>query len=131
MMWAAKQIALRQSPESGGADMGVTTIGGDSASVLTRGEQRDLEVFAPGGVVWRPRAGDTVLVIKGGTAAQEQCVAAASTAGQGPEGMLPGELFLYSIGGASIYLKADGSVEISGKLTVNGLPYPPAEIEKG
>ena len=63
-MWLSKTIALRQRAEreSTAADMGVTTIGGGSASVMTRGEQRDLEVFAPGGVVWQPQAGDTVLV---------------------------------------------------------------------
>lgn len=124
-MWISQTIAQRGSGGSA-ADMGVTTIGGGSASVMTRGEQRNLEVFAPGGVVWQPRPGDTVLVIKGGAGAQEQCVAAASTADHAPEGMAPGELFLYSSGGASIYLRADGTVEVSGRLTVNGLPYRPA-----
>lgn len=129
MMWVSKNIALRQraESESNAADMGVTTIGGGSASVLTRGEQRNLEVFAPGGLVWQPRAGDTVLVIKGGTGSQEQCVAAADTASHAPEGMTPGELYLYSTGGASVYLRADGSVSITGKLLINGQPYRPAE----
>lgn len=126
-MWVSKAIALRQRAggEDTAADMGTTTIGGEAASVMTRGEQRNLEVFAPGGLVWQPRAGDTVLVVKGGSGAQEQCVAAASTGDHAPPGMTPGELFLYSSGGASIYLRADGSVEISGNLTVNGHPYPP------
>ena len=95
-MWLSKTIALRQRAEreSTAADMGVTTIGGGSASVMTKGEQRELEVFAPGGLVWQPQAGDTVLVVKGGTGCQEQCVVAASTAGATPEGLAPGELFL-------------------------------------
>ena len=53
-MWLSRTLSLRQRAEreSAAADMGVTTIGGGSASVMTRGEQRDLEIFAPGGMVW-------------------------------------------------------------------------------
>ena len=58
-----------------------------------RGEQRELEIFAPGGLVWQPLAGDTVLVVKGGVGCQEQCVVAAETAGSAPKDMAPGELF--------------------------------------
>lgn len=128
-MWISQNIALRQraASEAAAADMGVTTIGGGSASVLTRGEQRNLEVFAPGGIVWQPRAGDTVLVIKGGTGSQEQCITASNTAGHAPEGMSPGELYLYSSGGASVYLRSDGSIDITGKLRINGQLYRPAE----
>ena len=81
-MWVSRAMALRQAAEreASAVDMGVTTIGGGSASVMTRGEQRDLEVFAPGGVVWQPQAGDTVLVVRGGVGCQEQCVVAAETA---------------------------------------------------
>ena len=106
-MWVSRAFSLRQAAEREGtaADMGVTTIGGKSASVMTRGEQRELEVFAPGGLVWQPLAGDTVLVVKGGVGCQEQCVVAAETAGFAPKDMAPGELFLYSTGGASVYLR--------------------------
>ena len=110
-MWLSRTLA---------ADMGVTTIGGGSASVMTRGEQRDLEIFAPGGMVWQPKAGDTVLVVKGGTGGQEQCVVAASTAESGPKDMAAGELFLYSCGKASIYLRKDGSIEIKGNAFAEG-----------
>lgn len=121
-MWLSKTLALRQAAEQEGtaADMGVTTIGGGSASVMTRGEQRDLDVFAPGGLVWQPRAGDTVLVIKGGSGCQERCVAAADTSDAAPEGMAPGELFLYSDGGASVYLRQDGSIAVTGPLSLAG-----------
>ena len=100
--------------------MGVTTIGGSDASVMTRGEQRDLEVFAPGRLIWQPMAGDTVLVVKGGTGGQEQCVVAASTAGDTPDGLAPGELFLYSRGGASIHLREDGSIAVRGNGSAEG-----------
>lgn len=115
-MWLSKTLSLRQRAEREGAaaDMGVTTIGGGSASVMTRGEQRDLEIFAPGGMVWQPKAGDTVLVVQGGTGGQEQCVVAASTAASAPKEMAAGELFLYSCGEASIYLRKDGSIAVKG-----------------
>ena len=150
-MRISKAVSLSRAAEREGAstDMGVTTIGGGSASVMTRGEQRDLEIFSPAGLVWQPRAGDTVLVVKGGVGCQEQCVVAADTAACAPEGFAPGELFLYSCGGASIYLRGDGSihvrgpvalegdlsvhgtislvgkVDIQGTLTINGEPYRP------
>lgn len=121
-MWLSKTISLRQraAQEGTAADMGVTTIGGGSASVMTKGEQRDLEVFAPGGMVWQPQAGDTVLVVKGGTGCQEQCVVAAHTAGAAPEGLAPGELYLYSCCEASIYLRKDGSIAVKGNGSAEG-----------
>ena len=121
-MWLSKTIAARQRTEREGAaaDMGVTTIGGGSASVMTKGEQRNLEVFAPGGVIWQPQEGDTVLVIKGGTGGQEQCVVAADTAAAAPADLAPGELFLYSCGKASIHLRKDGSIVIKGNCSVEG-----------
>lgn len=121
-MWVSKAISLRQGaePDAAGADMGVTTIGGGSASVMTRGEQRNLAVFAPGGIVWQPRAGDNVLVIKGGVGGQEQCVVAADTAGAAPGELAPGELFLFSKGGASIYLRSDGGITVTGEVSAEG-----------
>lgn len=121
-MWLSKKFSACQAVEREGtmADMGVTTIGGGSASVMTRGEQRDLEIFSPGGVVWQPRAGDTVLVIKGGVGCQERCVVAAATGGETPEDMEPGELYLYSAGGASVHLKNDGSIAVTGDVSLEG-----------
>lgn len=121
-MWVSRAFSLRQAAEREGtaADMGMTTIGGKNASVMTRGEQRELEIFAPGGLVWQPLAGDTVLVVKGGVGCQEQCVVAAETAGSAPKDMAPGELFLYSTGGASIYLRGDGSIDIKGSVSLEG-----------
>ena len=121
-MWLSKKLAVNQrlERESAAADMGVTTISGGTASVMTRGEQRDLAVFAPGGVLWQPRVGDTVLVIRGGAGGLEHCVAAAEPTVKPPEGMAPGELYLYSSGGASVYLKGDGSVAVTGPVEIAG-----------
>ena len=121
-MWLSKKLSIDRLARQEGAatDMGVTTIGGSRASVETRGEHRDLEVFAPGGLVWQPRSGDTVLVVKGGSGAKEACVVAADTTLHAPEEMEPGELFLYSESGTSIYLRADGTVAIKGDVAIEG-----------
>ena len=120
-MWLSKALTLQRAAEQEGtaADMGVTTIGGGSASVMTRGEQRDLEVFAPGGLIWQPRAGDTVLVVKGGPGGEEQCVSGMKQCAP-PKGMQPGEVLVYGPGGNSVYLKSDGTLELRGKVCVEG-----------
>jgi len=129
-MWLAKTI--RREAPTADADQGVTTIAGGSAGVLTKGEVRALPVFGPGGYAWQPKSGETVLVIKGGTGGEESCVAGCSQQGA-PAGLQPGEAYVYSAGGASVYLKNDGtlvlsgtkislmgSVSVSGSLHING-----------
>ena len=121
-MWVSERSALRQKEqeEAAAVDLGVTTIGGAHAAVETRGEQREVEVFAPGGIVWQPQEGDTVLVVRGGSGGDEQCIAGASTADKAPEGMAPGELFLYGPGKSAIYLRADGTILLRGRVMVDG-----------
>ena len=63
-MWLSKQ--MRSAPPTADADLGVTTIAGDSVGVVTRGEVRALPVYGPGGYLWQPENGTAVLVIKGG-----------------------------------------------------------------
>ena len=111
--------------------MGMTTIGGEQTGVVTRGEVRDLPVYGPGGYVWLPENGKAVLVIKGGPGGEEQCVAGMRQR-EAPQGMKPGESYLYGPEGNSVYLKADGTVELRGgridiwgSLMVNGKPYKP------
>lgn len=102
-MAGAAQLAREESAE---AEVGVTTIGGGEAAVLTRGEDRALPVYGPGGLVWTPKAGDTVLVIKGGSGREEQCIAGALARRETDE-LEPGELRLYS-GGASLRCATTG-----------------------
>ena len=117
-MWLSRQI--KPAPPTADADLGMTTIAGDSVGVVTRGEVRALPVYGPGGYVWMPESGAAVLVIKGGVGCQESCVAAADTGANAPKDMAPGELYLYSDGGASVYLRSDGSIEIKGPVKVEG-----------
>ena len=136
-MWLSKQ--LRPAAPTADADLGTTTIAGDSAGVITRGEVRALPVYGPGGYVWMPESGSTVLVIKGGPGGEEQCVAGQRQAPP-PEDLVPGEVYLFGPGENSICLRRNGTVEvrggtialqggvtIQGSLTVNGKPYEPCE----
>ena len=129
-MWLSRQI--KPAVPTADADLGMTTITGDSVGVVTRGEVRALPVYGPGGYVWMPESGAAVLVIKGGPGGEEQCVAG-TRQGQIRDGMGPGEVYLFTPGGNSVYLQSDGSIRlegdirIQGSLTVNGEPYKPCE----
>nr|WP_325299546.1 hypothetical protein [uncultured Dysosmobacter sp.] len=133
-MWLSKQ--MKPAVQTTDADLGVTTIAGDSVGVVTRGEVRALPVYGPGGYVWLPENGAAVLVIKGGPGGEEQCVAGMKQRDI-PREMKPGEVFLYGPGENSVYLKKDGTLELRGKvavegsLTVNGDYYKPCECGAG
>lgn len=123
-MWLAERTKISLSGTD--ADFGVTSIAGERAGVVTRGERRALPVYGPGGYFWMPESGSAVLVIKGGPGGEEAC-AAGTKMPPAPAGMRPGEVYIRSSGGASAYLKNDGSMELRGSvsvvggLTVNGL----------
>ena len=114
------------------ADLGVTTVGGEQVAVMARGELREVPVFSPGGYIWLPEAGTTVLLLQGGPGKAENCVTAMQQP-KAPADMESGEVYLFSKG-AAIHLKNNGEViveakkillmgdeEITGDLTVNGL----------
>ena len=128
-MWISRQ--MKTVPPTADADLGITTIAGGSAGVVTRGEVRQLPVYGPGGYVWMPESGASVLVIKGGPGGEEQCVCGQKQPAA-PGGMQPGEVCIQSPGG-SIFLKRDGTirlrgdVRLEGTLTVNGQPYTPCQ----
>ena len=118
-MWLSKQMG--PLPPDAGADLGVTTIAGDSVGAAARGEIRALPIFGPGGFVWLPESGAEVLVIKGGPGGTERCVAG-TRQGTPPAGLRPGEICLQGGDGKSaITLKKDGTVEIKAvKLAITG-----------
>ncbi|MET0016449.1 hypothetical protein [Oscillibacter sp.] len=134
-MWLSSKT--RPTAATSGSDLGVTSISGGSAGVVTKGEMRQLPVYGPGGYSWQPATGETVLVIKGGTGGEESCVAGVKQ-GKAPSGLLPGEVYIHAKGG-SVYLKNNGTVEVqgdrivlkgrvdvSGSLYINGVPCQPS-----
>ena len=75
-MWVAGWLRRTEEPqETTNAESGTVTIGGSTAGVLSRGEERNVPLASPGGYAWRPKNGERVLVIKGGTLGEERYVA--------------------------------------------------------
>ena len=62
-MWLSKQ--QKQPARSGEGWTGVVTVSGDSLTVRLDSEVNAPELYGPAGYVWKPKAGDRVLVIKG------------------------------------------------------------------
>lgn len=116
-MWLSRQI--KPTVPTADADLGTTTISGDSVGVLTRGEVRALPVYGPGGYIWLPENGATVLVIKGGPGGEEQCVTGTRQM-EIPKNMQPGEVYLYGPDGGSIYLRRNRAIEIQGMVSIQG-----------
>ena len=123
-MWLSRQI--KPAPPTADADLGMTTIAGDSVGVVTRGEVRALPVYGPGGYVWMPESGSAVLVIKGGPGGEEAFVL--GTEDETAADLADGELRLYA-DGASVTLRNDGTVSISGSLIINGEAYKPCTCD--
>ena len=117
-MWIAERSWRRPEPETAAA-VGQVTLPGDPAGVCLDGERRQVPVFAPGGYVWRPRRGEQVLVLKTGEQGEAPCVLGERC--QDKWELEEGEILLHS-GKAVLRLKADGTVDVTGTLTVNGQP---------
>lgn len=124
-MWTSDR--RRDHQRSWAMETGEVTIPGDPAGVYLSGERRQLAVYAPGGYVWRPALGQRVLVLKAGSEQEEGCLTAAR---QDPEQDLqPGEVRVFSQGGARITLDRQGQVLLEGELFLNGLSFREA-VEK-
>lgn len=117
-MWIAERNRRRLEPECAAA-LGQVTLPQNPAGVWLAGERRNIPVFAPGGYVWRPSLGEQVLVLKTGEQGEAPCVLGVRC--QDKWELEEGEVVLYS-GKAALHLKRDGTVDITGRLTVNGTP---------
>ena len=89
-----------------------------------------------GRYVWLPESGASVLVIKGGPGGEEQCVCGGKQA-EVPKGMQPGEVYIYGPKGSNVYLQKDGTIELTGRISIrgqlliNGQPYKPRTCGEG
>ncbi len=114
-MWISKQNSQARTAETV-ADTGTVTMSGYTLAAYSGGERRGLALYAPGGILWRPEIGDNVLLLRLGDDGQP-CVAGALC--QETDDLAPGELCLRSKG-ASICLRNDGTIEISGTIVEMG-----------
>jgi len=108
-MWISRYITGNSFPDES-PSMGVVRAAGEKISVSATNEHRSLPVTAPYGIAYAPVVGSRSLVLP--TEAGNVCLGVISDV---QADLLPGELMLYSAGGASIVLKNDGRVLINGR----------------
>lgn len=113
-MWLSKRI-MYETPEADAATLGTVSIGGEDAAVVTDREKRRAKIISPGGYCWQPDVKDDVLVVKG----NELYLAGKLQKSRQVE---IGEVMIYS-DKASILLKTDGKIEISGDVYISGNLY--------
>lgn len=90
------------------AQPGVVTTGGAEIAVRCDMERRAPEVTVPYGMaVCMPQGERVMMLPESGV-----CLGTVNTAA----GLLPGEVRLFSVGGAEILLRADGAVVINGQV---------------
>jgi len=111
MTWLSEKISREQSalPE---AELGVVSMGGAEPAVVTDGELRQTSLLSPGGYDWAPAPDEAVVVLRG----EPNCVAGRLQTGTALE---PGDVRIRA-GTASILLRKNGSIELTGAVTVNG-----------
>lgn len=111
-MWLSKRTVETQTVQT--AKTGVVTTGGEEISVRTDMERRAPTVAVPYGMaVCLPQGEKVVMLPESGV-----CIGAVNAA----DGLSPGEVRLFSAGGAQILLRADGAV------VINGQVFPKAEV---
>ncbi len=113
-MWLSSKMN-RDTPASPVAMPARITISENGLAALSHAELRGLHILAPGGVRWRPRIDDQVLVLKQDD--QNACVA--GILAEPDNSLLPGEIRL-AAGNASIRILPDGTIALAGQITVNG-----------
>ncbi len=109
-MWLLDYVTKNSFSKTDPSLGDVTSSNMGCVAVNSALEHRDMPIVAPFGIVYNPPLGErsVVLPLKGAHA----CVGVVS-----PDmGLEPGELMLYSKGGASIVLKNSGEVIINGKV---------------
>ena len=121
-MWLSRKLSQHEMQDVASAQDGTVTIEGGELAVFSSGEKREVKTAAPGGYEWRPRKGENVLVVRGGTFGEEAYAVGVVEAAA--SGLAPGEVRSRSgTGTAESVLHNNGRVDINGLLFINGMPY--------
>ena len=121
-MWLSRKLSQHEMQDVASAQDGTVTIEGGELAVFSSGEKREVKTAAPGGYEWRPRKGENVLVVRGGTFGEEAYAVGVVEAAA--SGLAPGEVRIRSgTGTAEIVLQINGRVDIIGLLFINGMPF--------
>lgn len=105
-MWLSRKFKPK---EEHFAETGVITLSTENCTEANSSMQSRNSVFySPYGYAFKLPVGEEVLIVNGASGA------AVTGSKMDPSGLEPGEIALRSLGGARIFLKNDGSVEING-----------------
>lgn len=105
-MWITQRMIASQSKKPI-AELAKMTGGTDAQGV---NEYRELPFAGPWGIAYQPpNAAQAVIVA---TSAGDACIGTLAA----DRGLKPGELLLYSSGGAELYLKNNGDIVINGQV---------------
>ncbi|MCI1982751.1 MAG: hypothetical protein LKJ45_06255 [Oscillospiraceae bacterium] len=105
-MWISRQIIAAQTGKPA-ADLAEITGSGKAQGV---NDYRSLPFAGPWGIAYLPPDAAQAVVVS--TRAGDVSVGALAES----RGIQPGELMLFSSGGAQIYLKNNGEIEINGQV---------------
>ena len=108
-MWLVDYVTKNSFSKKDASCGNITLADTDSVAVCSSQEYRKLGVAAPYGIAYVPPIGEKSVVLP--LDSGEICLGVISPA----KGLNPGEIMLYSSGGASIVLKNDGRVLINGQ----------------
>lgn len=123
-MWLSRKLASHEMQGVASAQDGTVTIDGEEMAVFSSGEARGVQTVGPGGYEWKPRRGEDVLVVRGGTFGEESYAVGVSGGGSGE--LEPGEVRIRSaLAGTEIVLRNNGVIELNGAVFINGVPYLP------
>lgn len=109
-MWMNEYMSGRSFRKEGAAAGEVRAAAKGSVSVSATSDYRGVPTAAPAGIAYVPAVGSQAIV-----APCESGAVCLGVIADLPESLEPGELMLYSAGGARIVLKNDGRVLINGR----------------
>ena len=115
-MWLSKKLSDDSRVyEKEEAQIGDLTISNaDTVAASSSSEVRGVSFFCPAGISFAPCESQKVLLLRANGKA-----VSAGTLMESDSSLLPGEIKIYSSGGASVVLKNNGDVIINGNCTVD------------
>lgn len=113
-MWLLKNMAQNSKKEKN-ADRGEIALpGGTEVDISASGEHIGVPLCAPCGIAYVPVQGEQAVILPG----ENGGVCLGSPVRD--KGLSPGEIMLYSQGGATLVLKNDGSILANGRDITGG-----------
>lgn len=133
-MWLAQ--SMKQAVPTADADQGISTIVGDQMGVVTGAKCGSYPSTVRAVMCGCRRAGLPCWSLRAAPA-ERSSVSAAVSRRRPQRGCSPGEVYIYGPKGSNVYLQKDGTIELTGRISirgqflVNGEPYKPCTCGGG